>query len=160
MYSRTLLLAALASSQLAAGETFIGRGQLRTLWNEGDHEDLGCLTDTGLWTTNEALCGTFTGTALDVSTLRTFTLSTATGPCTILGAQFTCGQGNEPAWFGIYVWPNAIPDKDCLRYGQYGLMASRAEGGGPPAPDQDPIEINFSSYSEKGKWVWVTWKAL
>jgi len=37
-------------------------------------------------------------------------------------------------------------------------MASR--NGGPPAPNAEPQEIHMASYSEKGKWVWITWKAL
>jgi hypothetical protein len=90
-----------SSSPTRAVTTFEGTGQLRTLWNDGDHADLGCLTDTGLWTADYKLCGTFTGTALDSSSLRTFTLTSAAGPCKILGTRFTCQEGNEAYAFGV-----------------------------------------------------------
>ncbi|KAK3297243.1 uncharacterized protein B0H64DRAFT_372631 [Chaetomium fimeti] len=138
---------------------FTGRGQLRTLWNEGDHADLGCLTPAGLWTTDNAHCGTFTGTALGTSSLPTFTLTSAAGPCRIYGGRFTCGGGDAGVEFGIWPFPNSIPGKDCLRYGQYGLMASSGEGG-PPAVGDPALEVHFVSYSEQGKYVWLTWAAV
>lgn len=107
MRSPILFLAVLAS-RLAAGESFIGKGQLRTLWDGGEHEDLGCLTDTGLWSSNEALCGTFTGTPLDGYNIKTFNLTTAAGPCGILGAQFNCGEGNQPSPFGVSPLPLSV----------------------------------------------------
>ncbi|KAH6641150.1 hypothetical protein F5144DRAFT_124211 [Chaetomium tenue] len=135
--------------------SFTGRGRIRALWNQGDYADLGCLTAGGLWTTNNALCGTFTGTAITTSSLPTFKLSSSAGPCYIYGAQFKCEQGVAGYEFGIWPWPNSIPGKDCLRYGQYGLMASSGVGG-PPAPGA-AIDVHFVSYIEQGKYVWLTW---
>ena len=83
--------------------SFTGRGQIRTLWNQGDYADLGCLTAAGLWTTNNSLCGTFTGTALTTSSLPTFRLSSSAGPCWIYGAQFKCEQGGAGYEFGVRV---------------------------------------------------------
>ncbi|KAK3308423.1 uncharacterized protein B0T15DRAFT_107736 [Chaetomium strumarium] len=147
-----------SSSPTPALISFTGTGQLRTRWNDGDYADLGCLTETGLWTADNTLCGTFTATTLDSSTLRTFTLTSAAGPCKILGARFTCQEGNEAYAFGIWPFPNSIPGVDCLRWGQYGLMASSAKN--PPGLEDAPEEIHGATYSEVGKYVWLTWRSL
>lgn len=55
----------------------------------------------------------------------------------------------------IWPFPNSIPGVDCLRYGQYGLMAS--SGRNPPVVADAPEEIHLVSYSETGKYVWLTW---
>ena len=55
----------------------------------------------------------------------------------------------------IWPFPNSIPGVDCLRYGQYGLMAS--SGRNPPVAADAPEEIHLVSYSETGKYVWLTW---
>ncbi|KAL2258656.1 hypothetical protein VTK26DRAFT_7962 [Humicola hyalothermophila] len=142
-----------------SGGSFVGLGQLRARWNEGDYADLGCLTETGRWTTDEGLCATFRATPLDgYSTLPTYTLTSAAGPCWIIGAAFECGWGKEPAKFGLWPFPNSIPGMDCLRYGNYGLMS--ASKGGPPKAEDGPQEIHFTSYSDPGKWVWLTWKSI
>ncbi|KAK4151832.1 hypothetical protein C8A00DRAFT_45018 [Chaetomidium leptoderma] len=152
------LAAGAAMPSTSSSQTFTGTGQLRTRWNEGDHADLGCLTNTGLWTANNKLCGTFTSTQLGGSSLPVFSLATPAGPCKIYGAQFTCGQGNEAVAFGLWPWPNSIPGVDCLRWGQYGLMAS--SGRNPPNVEDPPQEIHLVSYIETGKYVWLTWGSL
>ncbi|KAK4244544.1 hypothetical protein C7999DRAFT_17202 [Corynascus novoguineensis] len=55
----TILLLSLTC--VATGQSFTGNGQLRTLWDQGGHDDLGCLTEMGLWTSDNAFCGSFTG---------------------------------------------------------------------------------------------------
>lgn len=82
-------------------KSFSGLGQLRTRWSEGDHADLGCLTDSGMWTTDESLCGTFLAKQWDQNGLTAFTLTSAAGPCRIYGAKFICEQGFPPADFGV-----------------------------------------------------------
>lgn len=58
----------------------------------------------------------------------------------------------------IWPFPNSIPGVDCLRYGQYGLMATRpGMGTNPPAESDPPQPIGFVSYIETGKYVWLTW---
>ena len=81
-------------------QSFTGKGQLRALWNAGDHADLGCLTASGQWTANNALCGTFTATQVDGGSLRAFQLASSAGPCRIYGARFTCEAG-EGYSFGV-----------------------------------------------------------
>ncbi|GAB1314683.1 hypothetical protein MFIFM68171_04893 [Madurella fahalii] len=139
-------------------KAFSGIGQLRTRWNEGDYADLGCLTDTGLWTSNDALCGTFRADQRDSFGLAVFTLTSAAGPCRIYGGSFHCEKGNEAHEFGIWPFPNSIPGVDCLRYGKYGLMATW--GKSPPSPADPPQELHMVSYAEKGKYVWLTWAPL
>ncbi|SPQ21426.1 536990c9-d2c6-4d05-980b-aaab1fa32765 [Thermothielavioides terrestris] len=144
-------------------KSFIGKGQLRTRWNDGDYADLGCLTDGGQWTANETLCGVFTGAPLAQPTgMWQFTLTTAEGGCYIIGSEFKCDHGNPTYptayYFWVYPLPNAIPGVDCLGYSQYGLMAS--DGKNPPSPEDPPEEIHLVSYSEVGKYVWLTWRAL
>ncbi|KAK4035225.1 hypothetical protein C8A01DRAFT_38317 [Parachaetomium inaequale] len=157
--SLTTAAAIPTSSPPRSPPSFTGKGQLRALWNQGDHADLGCLTATGLWTADDSLCGTFTAAKLDTSSLPTYTLTSAAGPCHIYGARFECGQGYQGYEFGIWPFPNSIPGKDCLRYGQYGLMGSSGQGG-PPASGDPAVDIHFVSYSEKGKYVWLTWAAV
>lgn len=102
--------------------SFTGRGQLRTRWYQGDYDDLGCLTDTGLWTSDESQCGTFTAQPLEgVSTLVTYTLSSAAGPCWIVGAKFECGWGQQPGWFGVSAVAVLIQIKDGV-VGEWMLM--------------------------------------
>ncbi|KAK3346362.1 hypothetical protein B0T25DRAFT_461419 [Lasiosphaeria hispida] len=140
---------------------FNGTGELHTLWSAGDHADLGCITDEGLWTARETACGAFE--AVPVPDTSMYTLTTAAGACWVRGARFTCGEGNEAFNFGVIIlffsnWPNGIPGVKVLRYGQYGLMASRSNG--PPGLTDSPKPIHLVSYSETGKYVWLTWKDL
>lgn len=137
---------------------FEGKGQLRTVWWQGDHADLGCLTSAGLWTADEKLCGVFEAARAD-DDRSLFTLSTEDGWCRIYGAQFTC-NGQEAYSFGTWPenWPNGIPGVQVLRFGQYGIMAS--SGRNPPEVVDKPQEIHFTSYNEVGKYVWLTWMPL
>ncbi|KAK3326071.1 hypothetical protein B0H66DRAFT_146394 [Apodospora peruviana] len=139
---------------------FRGTGQIRTLWNDGNHDDLGCLTDTGLWTSDETLCGVFEAARHNISPskLTAFTLTSAAGPCQLHGARFTCEPGNEAYEFGTWPWPNSVPGVECLRWGQYGLMASF--GRNPPSPADPPQEIHMVSSIEEGKYVWLAWAEL
>jgi hypothetical protein len=85
-------------------KSFSGKGQLRTRWNEGDYADLGCLTDHGRWTSDESLCGTFTANQYTTGTYAqvAFTLTSASGPCNMLGGRLDCEPGNEPyKYFGV-----------------------------------------------------------
>ncbi|KAK4118745.1 hypothetical protein N657DRAFT_650938 [Parathielavia appendiculata] len=163
----TLTLSSLAVSTAlpttsSSPMSFTGKGQLRTLWSDGDHTDLGCITDAGLWTGNNTLCGTFTGTPTSNSNLRTFNLTSAAGPCRIWGSTFICEQwnGGYPSIyeFGIWPYPNSIPGVDCLRWSKYGMMGNPE--GNPTGPEDSPREIRLLSYIEKPKWVWLTWESL
>lgn len=82
-------------------KSFSGIGQLRTRWNDGDYADLGCLTDTGLWTSDDSLCGIFRAVQRDAFGLAAFTLTSAAGPCKIYGGSFTCSKDNEAYEFGV-----------------------------------------------------------
>ncbi|KAK4114714.1 hypothetical protein N656DRAFT_691281, partial [Canariomyces notabilis] len=142
-------------------KSFSGKGQLRTRWNEGDYADLGCLTDHGRWTSDESLCGTFTANQYTTGTYAqvAFTLTSASGPCNMLGGRLDCEPGNEPyKYFGIWQFRNSIPGVDCFRYAQYGLMATW--GKSPPTPEDPPQDLHLTSYAEPGKRVWLTWKPL
>ncbi|KAH6850522.1 hypothetical protein B0I37DRAFT_371818 [Chaetomium sp. MPI-CAGE-AT-0009] len=77
------------------------------------------------------------------------------------GLVWFAGGGVVLTSGGAQIWPfpNSVPGKDCLRYGQYGLMASSGQGG-PPAVGDAPLEVHFVSYSEQGKYVWLTWAAV
>ncbi|KAK0724876.1 hypothetical protein B0H67DRAFT_481070 [Lasiosphaeris hirsuta] len=151
-----LSLLATAATPIAA--VFNGTGELRTLWNAGDHADLGCLTDEGQWIAQDTECGAFE--AVQVNDTALYTLTTAVGACRVRGSRFTCGEDNEAYNFGTWPenWPNGIPGVKVLRWGQYGLMASK--NNGPPALTDSPKDIYFVSYSESGKYVWLTWKDL
>lgn len=81
-------------------QIFNGTGQLRTLWRDGDHADLGCLTDQGRWTTDDSKCGTFEATP-DAKSPSLFTLKSSAGFCKVYGAKFVCEEGNEPLPFGV-----------------------------------------------------------
>lgn len=58
-------------------------------------------------------------------------------------------------WVGL---PGGIPGVEVLRWGQYGLMAGYVRN--PPSPTDEPQEIHLVSYSEPGKYVWLTWSPL
>ncbi|KAK3685282.1 hypothetical protein B0T22DRAFT_213975 [Podospora appendiculata] len=148
----------LAFAGLAAAGSFNGTGQLRAQWNSGNYTDLGCITAEGLYTSNEDLCGSFDAKATTGSSMYTYTLTSPAGPCQIYGASLTCGKGNKAYQFGIWPWPNSIPNVESLRWGQYGLMAS--SGKNPPEPNDAPEDIHFVTFSETGKYVWLTWKEL
>ncbi|KAK0727632.1 hypothetical protein B0T26DRAFT_636695 [Lasiosphaeria miniovina] len=131
---------------------FNGTGQIRTVWGYGDQyrADLGCLTAAGLWTADDSRCDIFDAVRFNAST---FTLASSAGPCRVLGAEFTCAKGNEGYYFGLWPWGNSIAGVECLRWGQYGLMAS--SGRNPPLATDPPQEIHLTSYIEEGKYVWL-----
>lgn len=52
-----------------------------------------------------------------------------------------------------------IPGREVLRYAQYGVLATDAPDS-PPALGEAPLPVHFYSGIEKGKWVWLGWKAL
>ncbi|KAK3370500.1 hypothetical protein B0H63DRAFT_317514 [Podospora didyma] len=155
----SLLSLALAAGGLAAAKptSFNGTGQIRTLWAYGDHSDLGCLTSAGLWTTDESLCGKFDAKRTNESPVM-FTLASVEGPCQIYG-KFSCAKGNEPYIFGLWPWGNSVPGVECLRWGQYGLMASSGPRN-PPLPTDPPQELHLTSASEEQKYVWLTFGSV
>ncbi|KAK1757169.1 hypothetical protein QBC47DRAFT_444068 [Echria macrotheca] len=159
LFVLALALLCLDASARPAQQSFQGTGQLRTTWRDGDHADLGCLTDRGRWTSDNSTCGTFEATP-DPQTPSVFTLKTDAGYCNVYGAEFTCDAGNEAQPFGTWPenWPNGIPGQKVLRWGQYGLMASSAAG--PPSLADAPEAIHLASYNEPGKFVWLTWLGL
>ncbi|KAK3994282.1 hypothetical protein QBC44DRAFT_340977 [Cladorrhinum sp. PSN332] len=153
-------LKALLFSLIPAAQAFSGLGQIRTVYIGRDRDDLGCLTSAGKWTTDEALCGVFyayrlSSSAQGVSTFRLAGVDI--GICGIAPA----GVFNQNA--DVYVaqtWgPNGpVKQKEVLRYGQYGVVASN--GNNPPGFGEGPSDIHFYSGAEKGKYVWLVWKSL
>jgi len=97
---RSLFLTALTliASTLAQDVTFDGIGQLRTRLQEGDHSDIGCLTETGRWTGNDEKCGVFVATPVGNSL---FNLTSITGDCYVYGAAFRCDGGEAAFQFGV-----------------------------------------------------------
>jgi hypothetical protein len=78
MALKTLLLVLATALAGTMAADFSGNGQLRTLGILPDPVDLGCLTNEGKWTTEEAKCGTFVAFLFDEVN---FNLSTPTGAC-------------------------------------------------------------------------------
>ncbi|KAL2155747.1 hypothetical protein VTH82DRAFT_489 [Thermothelomyces myriococcoides] len=146
-----LALAALLPVSIAAS-AFDGRGQLRTLYISGDHEDLGCLTSDGKWTVNEDQCGVFIADRINEA--EYYLSSEKAGPCGVQAATFKCAEDVKP---GIFRGP--IPGHEVLRYSQYGVFATNAPDS-PPALNAEPLAIHFYSGIEKGKWVWLGWESL
>ncbi|KAK4224243.1 hypothetical protein QBC38DRAFT_25008 [Podospora fimiseda] len=157
MYALKALLFAL----IPAAQAFSGLGQIRTLYIGRDHDDLGCLTSQGKWTTDEALCGTFYAYRLSTNAkgMSTFRLAGVdVGICGIAPAGvFKCG-GVKDVDFGTWGNEGPVKHRDVLRYGQYGVVASY--GNNPPAPEEGPLQVHFYSGAEKGKYVWLVWKSL
>lgn len=79
---------------------FSGLGQIRMLHNAGDHEDLGCLTSAGGWTTDEARCGVFRAARTAEHAIRLHALRA--GVCGVETATFRCGDGVREIIFGVY----------------------------------------------------------
>ena len=102
----TALLPAWAAPTAAATKDFSGYGQLRALYINDDHEDLGCLTAVGKWTTDESQCGIFVAEQLSASSqaLSNFNLSApGIGGCGIDVATFKCGDGVKTQTFGVCI---------------------------------------------------------
>ncbi|KAK3359550.1 hypothetical protein B0T25DRAFT_515047 [Lasiosphaeria hispida] len=160
-------LLVLSLSGLAAGATsfgsFSGLGEIHTVWNEGDHSDLGCLTSTGLWTADLTRCDLFEVNRHASDNTVLLNLTSAAGPCYITNnGRFKCGRKEDKPPgkaldFGVYdkTLGYPIPGLEVLRLGMYGLMAS--DGKNPPDVNDEPQELHFVSFIEKGKYVWLAW---
>jgi len=90
----------LATISLAAARSFSGRGQLRATWRDGEHNDLGCVTDEGRWTTDDTRCGTFEASPVP-ETPTMFTLQSAAGFCKVFEGRFMCNQDADAYHFGV-----------------------------------------------------------
>ena len=100
----SLFIFALGASAAAipAKKDFSGKGQLRTQWYEGNYADLGCLTDSGFWTSNEDLCGTFEANRIDTPYSTIISLKSANGGCQVSGARIVCeGADKDGYQFGV-----------------------------------------------------------
>lgn len=104
MLPTVLIVAAVSLVAARPAPSFKGIGQLRTIWRDGDHSDLGCLTETGRWTTDNTKCGTFEAVAIP-ETPTLFTLQSAAGFCKVYGAKFTCEKDAEAYPFGVSTHP-------------------------------------------------------
>lgn len=81
------LVSLLGLSALTSAQVFSGQGQvIPAVWtSSGIGEAVGCLNNAGLWTTDSANCGTFTGIAtIDSGTVLSTVLSTSAGYCNII----------------------------------------------------------------------------
>ncbi|KAK3301724.1 uncharacterized protein B0T15DRAFT_321892 [Chaetomium strumarium] len=143
-----------------------GQGQVRTRYIQNPYPDLGCLTSAGQWTTNEALCGVFETSWINNYTFYLSSVpsngpsaNSKAGACGIDVNNFRCGGGVREAVFGTFGNGGPIEGHPTLRYAQYGVMATNAQDS-PPSVTQAPVAIHFYTGVEKGKWVWLAWKAL
>lgn len=96
----TTAAAAVAAPTSSSWRDFSGLGQIRMLHNAGDHEDLGCLTSAGRWTTDEARCGVFRAARAAEHAIRLHALRA--GVCGVETATFRCGDGVREIIFGVY----------------------------------------------------------
>ncbi|KAI0133888.1 hypothetical protein BJ170DRAFT_716068 [Xylariales sp. AK1849] len=142
----------LALSGLAAALSFNGTGQLRTLSSTDLGSDLGCLTDTGLWSKNETLCGTFTGVRSIDSTSTV--ISSSVGPCTLNGTlkSFECSTDTDALTF--WAWSGLITDWDVLAYGET-VTFSSAENA-----TKAPAEVRKYRTTDPKPWIWLGWLSL
>ena len=88
-----------SASESPSSKDFTGIGQLRTLYIRDDHEDLGCLTNTGKWTVNEAQCGNFA--AVQIKEGQFHLVAAGVGGCGIEGATFKCASEVKVDIFGV-----------------------------------------------------------
>ena len=108
MYLHVLLLATTAAA--ATTKAFSGLGQIRTVYIGRGHADLGCLTRSGQWTTNEAQCGTFTAEPLSENTFSLYApshgmMAGGVEVCGVDVATFKCGGEVKGAIFGVSTSP-------------------------------------------------------
>ncbi|KXX82950.1 hypothetical protein MMYC01_200417 [Madurella mycetomatis] len=151
----TLATALALTVPVTVARDFSGLGQIRTLYIRDDHEDLGCLTSQGRWTTDESQCGTFVA----VRDAHDFKLTALDGgKCGVDVATFKCGQGVQWDVFATFGTNGPIPGREVLRYSQYGVMATN--GMSPPNFREPALDIHFYSGAEKGKYAWLAWKPL
>lgn len=108
MAPKTLLLTVTAALALTvpaatAAEDWSGRGQIRTLYNQGNHEDLGCLNSRGQWIVDEPLCGVFEAVRRPESGQFIELYSVEHGRCWVDNVYFRCsaeGEGRNTT-FGV-----------------------------------------------------------
>jgi hypothetical protein len=88
-----------SSSEFPISKDFTGIGQLRTVYIRDDHEDLGCLTNTGKWTVDEAQCGNFA--AVQIKEGQFHLVAAGVGGCGIEVATFKCASDVKVDIFGV-----------------------------------------------------------
>ncbi|EEA23424.1 hypothetical protein TMatcc_002291 [Talaromyces marneffei ATCC 18224] len=160
------LITLLGLSALASAQVFSGQGKLvPAIWARtltlGDA--VGCLTDTGLWTTDSANCGTFTGNAtIENGNVTSTLLSTSAGSCGIIWRgnnnnhlSYACGSPDADSPTPSFVY--SITNKPFLGFGQYAYLG--VTGGNPPTGN-DTSSLHIAGDVENGNlWV-LTWEAL
>lgn len=87
------------SGESAPTPDFTGLGQLRALYIRDDHEDLGCLTNTGKWTVNEAQCGNFA--AVQIKEGQFHLVAAGVGGCGVEAGVFRCERDVKAGTFGV-----------------------------------------------------------
>ncbi|KAH8204490.1 hypothetical protein TruAng_001406 [Truncatella angustata] len=145
-------LALVAFAGVASATSFSGNGQLRALASAGNGTDLGCITDSGAWTVDASLCGTFTGTR---STTVYTTLTSLDGPCTLNNSAFACGADVTALRF--WAWSDLLDDYDILAYGEqitYSSTANISEAANSSIP------IRTYRTTDHKPWIWLGWVAL
>ena len=96
------------TAQSIPNTNFNGTGQIRTLLLRPGTDE-GCITNAGLWTVDESLCGVFTSNRdSNPEHYPSFTLSSPAGACGITRSSpsntyivFRCGGGVSAALFGV-----------------------------------------------------------
>ncbi|KAK6084335.1 hypothetical protein SCUP515_01449 [Seiridium cupressi] len=149
---RNITLAALAG--VASATTFNGTGQLRTLSSlTADRgTDLGCLTNAGNWTTEDSLCGTFTGTR---SGSVYTTLTSLDGPCTIDDSKFTCGTDLTALQF--WAWTGLLDNYDVLAHSEQITYSSSSNIS---EVSDSSVPIRTYRTTDPKPWVWLGWSAI
>ncbi|GAM33781.1 hypothetical protein TCE0_013r00931 [Talaromyces pinophilus] len=126
-------------------------------------EAVGCLTDAGLWTTDSANCGTFTGVATTESgTVVSTILSTSAGYCNIIFGgdihdhlSYACGNPDANTATATEVL--SFASEPFLGFGEYWDLG--VTGSNPPTRD-DTSSFHIAGDEETGDlWV-LTWQAL
>lgn len=176
------LVGLLGLSALTSAQVFSGQGQvIPAVWASGTiGEAVGCLTDAGLWTTNSAHCGTFTGVAtIESGTVVSTILSTSAGYCNIIfggdmhdHGSYACGNPDAntatatevryqdlPDTFKILIYVQVLSfrSEPFLGFGEYFDLG--VTGGNPPTGD-NTSSFHIAGDEETGDlWV-LTWRAL
>ncbi|RAO67374.1 uncharacterized protein BHQ10_003386 [Talaromyces amestolkiae] len=159
------LVSLIGLSALTSAQVFSGQGHVvPAVWASGTvGEAVGCLTNAGLWTTDSANCGTFTGVATTQSgTVVSTILSTSAGYCNIISGgnindhlSYACGNPDADTATATPVYSfSSVP---FLGYGEYWDLG--VTGGNPPTGD-NTSSFHIAGDEETGDlWV-LTWKAL
>lgn len=98
-------LVAIAGIASVNALNFDGKGQLRFFDWKDDSKDLGCVTNEGLWTFNEADCGTFTGVRNSDSDIL---MSSAIGNCYLDNIVWACSAGGKQLHWRVSVYVQSI----------------------------------------------------